>query len=366
MEPSAALTRAGGSESSFEGAAPADGGISRRDVLARSALATGGIALVGGGATTVLIRYFLSRSATYDGMGAVPHGGELSALTPNDKFYVVTKNLLDPAPRLSDWALDVGGMVNSPGTYGSLAALQRLPQQERAVTLECISLTVANHLISTAAWRGVLLEDVLKDRGGVKTGANRIVFHSADGYTSSLPLQQVLANKTMLAWHMNGVPLPSRHGFPLRAIVPGYYGEKSAKWLVGIELIDHNFKDFYDGEGWAKHPSKTFSRIDVPAKNRTIHGATTLQGIAFAGVRGIKMVEVSTDCGKTWSKATLKTPLSPQAWVFWTWPWANPAPGHHVLTVRATDGTGVLQTPTFERAPPDGASGYHFVPVRVA
>lgn len=343
-----------------------NGVIDRRTVLARSGLAAIATLVVGGGGATILIRYFLSRSASYDGFGATVKQGELPALTPNDHFYVVTKNVLDPAPRLSDWSFEVGGLVNNPGGYGSLSDLQRLPHVQRVVTLECISLTVANHLISTARWDGVLLEEVLKDRGGTKPGTTRIVFHSADGYTSSLPLDVVLANKSFLAWHMNGVPLPNRHGFPLRAIVPGYYGEKSAKWLVGIELIDHDFQDFYTGEGWAGHPSKTFSRIDAPRRKAVIHGPTTVQGVAFAGVRGIKSVEVSTDGGHSWSAATLKPPLSSQAWVFWSWHWANPRSGQHVLTARATDGTGTVQTSKHEGAPPDGASGYHYIPVHVA
>jgi len=184
-------------------------------------------------------------------------------------------------------------------------------------------------------------------------------------YTSTLPLDALLQHKTILARHMNGVPLPSRHGFPLRAIVPGYYGEKSAKWLVGIELIDHEYTDFYEGEGWSSRPSRTFSRIDVPRAKASVHGPMALKGVAFAGVRGIRSVEVSTDSGKTWSNATLIPPLSPQAWVFWTWQWANPPQGKHVLAVRATDGTGAVQTPKYERAPPDGASGYDFIPVQV-
>jgi len=339
--------------------------IARRTLLARSALTVGGTLVVGGGAVGGLLTYLLSRSASYDGHLNLPGPRGVSAITPNADFYVVTKNVVDPAPSLERWALDVNGLVGSPGQY-NLASLRRLPNETRAITLECISNEVAGDLISTAVWRGVPLAAVLGDRGGVKSPGNRVIFHSADGFTSTLPLQDLLQQRALLAWEMNGVALPTRHGFPLRVIVPGYYGEKSAKWIVGIEVVDTAFKDFYEGEGWSGQPLKTRSRIDLPQPGTVIRGPVTVQGIAFAGTRRIRTVEVSTDGGKTWNKATLKPPLSSESWVFWTWRWTHPGTGSHDLSVRAVDGTGAPQIAKVEGTVPSGASGYHHVPVRVA
>jgi len=339
--------------------------IARRTLLTRSALTAGGTLVVGGGAVGGLLTYLLSRSASYDGHRNVPGPRGLSAITPNGDFYVVTKNVVDPAPSLERWALDVNGLVGSSGQY-DLASLQRLPQEARTITLECISNEVSGDLISTAVWRGVPLEAVLRDRGGVKSPGNRVIFHSADGFTSTLPLQDLLQHRALLAWEMNGVALPIRHGFPLRVIVPGYYGEKSAKWIVGIEVVNTAFKDFYEGEGWSGQPLKTRSRIDLPKPGAVICGPVTVEGIAFAGTRGIRTVEVSTDGGKTWNKAALKPRLSSESWVFWTWRWAHPGIGSHDLSVRAVDGTGASQIAKVEGTVPSGASGYHHVPVRVA
>jgi len=338
--------------------------IGRRTLLARSALAAGGTLVVGGGTIGGLLTYLLSRSASYDGHLTLPGSKGLRPITPNADFYVVTKNVVDPAPSLERWALDVNGLVGSSGKY-DLGSLQRLTQETRAITLECISNEVAGDLISTAVWRGVPLEAVLRDRGGVKRPGNRVVFHGADGYTSTLPLHDLLQQRALLAWEMNGVALPIRHGFPLRVIVPGYYGEKSAKWIVGIEIIDTSFKDFYEGEGWSGKPLKTRSRIDQPQPGTMIRGPVTLKGIAFAGTRGIRTVEVSTDGGKTWNHAMLKPRLSSETWVFWTWRWSHPGMGNHDLSVRAVDGTGAAQIAKVKGTVPSGASGYHHVPVRV-
>jgi len=362
-----AVLRPWSAASTESGGTARPGTITRRGTLIQSGTAAVAVLLFGGGVVDILIRYFLSRSASYDGMGTFAKNAPMTAITPTDQFYVVTKNVLDPSPVLEHWGLDVGGLINNPGQYGSLAAIQRLPNVIRPVTLDCISNSLTSNLISTAVWRGVLLEDVLKDRGGVKTGANRIVLHGADGYTSSLPLDTVLAHKSLLVWEMNGRPLPPHHGYPLRALIPGYYGEKSMKWIVGIELLDHVFQDFYEGQGWSSKPSETFSRIDLPKSGSTIHrSGTTLHGIAFAGIRGIKAVEVSTDGGKTWSRATVTPPLSAQTWVLWSWRWRMPSAGTHTLTVRAVDGTGATQTSAVRAPAPDGVTGWHKVPVHVA
>jgi DMSO/TMAO reductase YedYZ molybdopterin-dependent catalytic subunit len=192
-----------------------------------------------------------------------------------------------------------------------------------------------------------------------------IIFTSVDGYQYSLALADLLEAHAFLAWQMNGEPLPQRHGFPLRAVVPGRYGEQSAKWLTRIEVVDQPYTGgLYQSQGWSSAPLHTMSRIDQPA-GRVQRGALTVAGIAFAGIRGIQQVEVSADNGLTWHAATLRPPLSEQSWVFWAWPWAPPGPGTYTLLARATDGTGAVQTEAQQGTVPAGATGWPHVTVQV-
>jgi DMSO/TMAO reductase YedYZ molybdopterin-dependent catalytic subunit len=186
-----------------------------------------------------------------------------------------------------------------------------------------------------------------------------------DGFSTSLPLPDLLQARTLLAWHMNGVPLPQRHGYPLRAVVPGRYGEQSAKWVTRIELTDTEYKGFYQSQGWSAAQLATNTRIDTP-RTQTPLGPVTVAGIAFAGIRGIAKLEISADGGATWNTATLQPPLSDQAWVFWHWVWNPPARGAYTLVARATDGTGALQIATDRGTVPDGATGLYRAKVVVA
>jgi DMSO/TMAO reductase YedYZ molybdopterin-dependent catalytic subunit len=163
---------------------------------------------------------------------------------------------------------------------------------------------------------------------------------------------------------MNGQPLPDRHGFPLRALVAGRYGEQSAKWLSRIELTDHPYKGFYQSQGWSDGPLSTMSRIDAPTSTASV-GAVTVSGVAFAGLRAITRVEMSADGGASWHDATLMLPLSDQSWRFWQWTWRPAAPGRYTLVVRATDSSGALQIGKVQPGVPNGATGWHSVQVLV-
>src|SRR5579885_3340081 len=126
---------------------------------------------------------------------------------------------------------------------------------------------------------------------------------------------------------MNGAPLENRHGFPLRAVVPGRYGEQSPKWLTRIEVVDHPYTGgLYQSQGWASTQVATTSRINQPSGSAPL-GPVQVAGFAFAGIRGIQKVELSADDGMTWHTATLMPPLSDQSWVFWTWLWTPPRAG---------------------------------------
>jgi DMSO/TMAO reductase YedYZ molybdopterin-dependent catalytic subunit len=241
----------------------------------------------------------------------------------------------------------------------------QLPAEMRAVTLECISNGIGGRLISTAQWRGIPLKTLLERAGSVGAPEGKhVVFTGVDGYVTSLPLPDLLEARTLLAYEMNGETLPERHGFPLRAIVPGRYGEQSAKWVTRIEITDHEVKGFYQSQGWSAAPLETISRIDAP-RSETPLGEIPISGIAFAGIRGIRQVEISVDGGSTWQRASLQPQLSEQTWVLWQWMWYPTAPGVYAIVARATDGTSKLQTQEKRGTVPNGATGWHEIKIVV-
>ena len=309
------------------------------------------------------------RSAEVAGDGGT--GRPPDPITPNDEFYVVSKNFLDPDPdRDGDWTIRVDGAVDHELTLGraDLTALAGQPV-EFVSTLTCISNPVGGPLISTARWTGVPLAAVLA-AAGVQEGVVDVVFHGRDDYADSIPLANALAPETALVWAMNGVDLPRAHGYPLRAIVPGRYGIKNVKWLERIELVREDYQGYWQRRDWTDDATvKTSSRIDAPREKGIVPAAEAaalgVAGIAFAGDRGISKVEVSLDGGETWQEATITDRPSPLSWVVWHLPWQS-APGTHTLLVRATDGTGALQIAERADPLPDGASGWHEVVAGIA
>jgi DMSO/TMAO reductase YedYZ molybdopterin-dependent catalytic subunit len=341
--------------------APTIRGISRRAALEAGGAAVLSLAVGSIAANRLLAEWFVRSNLAYEGMRTSE--SITAAITPNNDFYVVSKNVLDPTVRVERWQLEIAGLVHTPRSW-TLEQLRALASESRAITLECISNEVGGHLISTAQWRGVTLHTLLAAAGGALPTASHLIFYGVDGYTTSLPLADLFQARTLLAWEMNGQPLPDRHGFPLRALVAGRYGEQSAKWLSRIELTDHPYKGFYQSQGWSDGPLSTMSRIDTPTSAASF-GAVTVSGIAFAGLRAITRVEVSADGGATWHDARLLPPLSEQTWRFWQWQWRPLAPGHYTLVVRATDSSGELQTGAVRPGVPNGATGWHTVQVLV-
>lgn len=346
-----------------EAPSPTIAGVSRRAALEAGgavvlSLAVGGVAF-----NRLLDGWYARSNLSYEGMRTP--ASVTSAITPTRDFYVVSKNVLDPTVQVERWRLEITGLIRSPRSW-ALRELQALESESRAITLECISNEVGGHLISTAQWRGVSLKTLLAAAGGALPKATHVIFYSVDDYTTSLPLAALLDARTLLAWEMNGEPLPDRHGFPLRAVVAGRYGEQSAKWLSRIELTDHPYKGFYQSQGWSDKPLSTMSRIDTPTSAATL-GPVTVSGIAFAGLRAVTRVEVSADGGGAWHQATLLPPIATeaQAWRFWEWAWRPPRAGRYTLIVRATDSTGETQTSTVGPGVPNGATGWHSVPVLV-
>ena len=334
----------------------------RRQLLTRAGVAALGL---GAGAASVgLVQRYLQDYTAYDGTKTWPQNNSVPPIAPNDQHYVVTQNAVDPTPNTALWQLEVGGMVHTPGTY-TYEEVQKLPSISRAVTLECIANGTGDHLISTAIWQGVLLRTLLERHGGAQATAHYVSFYSVDGYNISLPLDEVLAVDALLVWRMNGAELPIRHGYPLRVLIPGRYGEENPKWLTRVELTDHFVQGLYSSQGWYNGPLHTISRIDHPRGKLALGQTVEIGGIAFAGNRGIQRVEVSVDNGVTWQQASLDQPLSPDSWRFWQLPWLPTRAGTYTLVARATDSTGETQTSHQQGTVPNGATGYHQITVSV-
>jgi DMSO/TMAO reductase YedYZ molybdopterin-dependent catalytic subunit len=284
------------------------------------------------------------------------------SVTPNQLFYVVDEEIIDPDLDPATWRLAIGGLVERPFqlTYDGLTSMSAV---ERYQTLECISNPVGGGLISNARWEGVPLPAVL-ERAGPRTGSAEVVFRCAGGYSESLSIDRAMAEDTLLAIGMNGNVLPRAHGFPVRLLSTGTYGMKNPKWLTSIEVVDRPYLGYWEQRGWSKQAIvKTWSRIDVPPRGADVSGTALIAGIAFAGEQTIMGVEVSTDGGSTWQTAQLETALSSLTWRRWLYRWTVEGSGDSGVLVRATDGLGLVQTAAVSRPHPDGASGYDAITV---
>jgi hypothetical protein len=285
-------------------------------------------------------------------------------VTPTAKFYTISISLFDPTPNPRTWRLKIHGLVEHPMSL-SLDELKAMPAYEAYVTFLCISNEIGGNLIGNALWKGVPLQDLLA-RAQIKAGARKVVLRADDGYSTGVPLERCLQPQTFLAYEMNGQELPSHHGFPLRAVIPGYYGMKQPKWLTEIEVVDYDYLGYWEERDWADEAVvKTMSRIDVPRHRSQVSlPGEAIAGVAFAGDRGIETVEYSLDGGQTWQEAQVKPALSPYTWVLWAAPLQVPQEGEYLLVVRATDGQGHRQEARIAEPLPDGASGYHKLRIR--
>ncbi|HEY2830876.1 MAG TPA: molybdopterin-dependent oxidoreductase [Sporichthyaceae bacterium] len=291
--------------------------------------------------------------------------GLSSYVTPNDDFYRIDTALVVPRLNAATWKLRIHGMVQHPITI-TYADLLRAPLIERDVTLMCVSNEVGEHLNGNARWLGVRIADVLSI-AGVLPGADAVKSRSVDGWTCGTPLSALTDpnRDAMFAIGMNGRPLPYEHGFPVRMVVPGLYGFVSAtKWITDLEVTRFDaFQAYWTQRGWSEQaPIKTQSRIDVvrPAAG----GATLVAGMAWAPHRGINKVEVLID--DEVHVAELAPWANRDTWRQWRLTDWHPTSGKHRLAVRATDGTGTVQTAQRADPVPDGASGYDTAVVSIS
>ncbi|MDQ6808276.1 MAG: molybdopterin-dependent oxidoreductase [Verrucomicrobiota bacterium] len=336
--------------------------------VSRRAIVFGGAALlVAGGVAGLLRKLYGYATFSYD--GTQYKGRSVQAITPNEQFYCVTKNVIDPDVNAALWRLEVSGRVDRRQTY-RLDRLRGLPAITQETTLMCISNGLDAGLMSNAVWKGVSMATLLQ-AAGVQSGATKVRLHGVDNYTDTFPLEKALDPTTLIAYEMNGEPLPQRHGFPARAIVPGYFGEKHVKWITRIEVGDDSVLGFYEQQGWGPDfIVPTRSRIDEPADGTSFDvGAAarvvTVRGVAFGGDRGIQRVEVSFSDGGTWTDAHLDYPGTRLTWALWSFAWHPPEADDYMLVVRATDGEGEVQELEEDRPFKSGTTGFHKIMVHV-
>jgi DMSO/TMAO reductase YedYZ molybdopterin-dependent catalytic subunit len=296
-----------------------------------------------------------------------PADGLTTFVTDNADFYRIDTALSVPQISRTDWKLRIHGMVDTEITY-TFEDLKQFDVVERAVTLACVSNPVGGNLISNAVWTGYRVRDLLA-RTGIQSGADMVLSTSHDGFTAGTPVEALTDDRdALLAIGMNGVPLPVEHGYPARLVVPGLYGFVSAtKWVVDLELTRFDRAEAYWTKlGWsARAPIKTQSRIDVPRNGaRVTAGWVTVGGVAWAQHRGIKAVEVRIDDGP-WQPARLGASYSNDTWRLWTFDWKT-TPGRHIITARAVDNTGAVQTEQPAPPAPDGATGWPTISVEVS
>src|SRR6266496_2208355 len=325
-----------------------------------------GVAVAGGG---VALARKLYRAATFSYDGTQYKGRIVEPITPNELFYCVTKNIVDPRVNVDLWHLEVNGLVQNRTTW-RFQDLVGFPAREQQTTLMCISNGLDAGLISNAIWKGIPLRDLL-DQAVPFSNAARVRLHGVDNYADTIPLEKAMKATTLLAYEMNGVRLPHRHGYPLRVVVPGYFGEKHVKWLTRIELTDPNAKGFYETQGWGPDfITPTRSRIDVPDYDSRfsisqLQQPIEVKGIAYGGDRGISRVEVSFDGGKSWRDAEIYYSGGDLAWSLWKTSWTPAAAGDYLLVVRATNGEGDVQEWYEDRGPFSGVAGLHQTVVHI-
>jgi len=272
-------------------------------------------------------------------------------------FYQMDEDLQRPDVDVSAWSLSVEGLVLQPQRL-SFADLLALPRRDQLVTQECVSNPVGGPLISTALFSGVSIAALL-DRAGVAAEATAVLFRAPDGHEEAIPLALARDPRVLLAYGMNGALLEQAHGFPARALLPGLYGYKGVKWVDTVRLTDDPRAGYWERNGWVAVPEvHTMARIDVA---RRVPEGLLVAGVAFAGRRGIRAVQVRVN-RSPWRAAEVHTPaLSPLTWVQWRL--TLPARGTVTLQARAIDGAGRVQTDTVHDQYPNGATGYHTVSV---
>jgi DMSO/TMAO reductase YedYZ molybdopterin-dependent catalytic subunit len=354
-------------------------GPDRRRFLTVTAAAAVVAAATGGAGEVLLWRFNVAalRAAVRLPSAAVkappvPAGAALKVpglsplFTSDASFYRVDTDLVVPQVSPEEWTLRITGMVDREIEL-SFADLLKLPLIEHDMTLVCVSNEVGGSYAGNARWLGASLPTLLR-KAGIRRGADQVLSTGTDGMTISTAVDTIMdGRQALIAVGMNGQPLPVQHGFPARMLVPGLYGYVSAtKWVTQLEVTTFASQQAYwTQRGYARQAAiHTESRIDVPQPLAQIKpGRVAVAGVAWAPHRGISRVEVNVD-GGPWHTAKLAATGGTDTWRQWMWPWDAPS-GLHTLQVRATDGTGALQTSARAGVFPSGATGWDSVVVTV-
>jgi DMSO/TMAO reductase YedYZ molybdopterin-dependent catalytic subunit len=274
-------------------------------------------------------------------------------LLVSEDFYQVDINNVDPTVDADDWTLSVTGAVDEELEF-DYDDLTELESEHRFVTLRCVGESLNGKKMDTALWTGVPVMDLL-DEADLNASENCcVMLRAADDFFEEFPLSAL--QNGFLAFEMNGEPLPRGHGYPVRALIPGHWGEINVKWLTEIEVLEEEVDGYWEKRGWhGTGPVETVAKLH--AVNHLDSGEIQVGGHAYAGTRGIQRVEVSTDGGETWDDATLSEPLpSEDAWRQWEYTYEADQP--HEVVVRATDGEGDLQPEEESDSFPSGPTGW--------
>jgi DMSO/TMAO reductase YedYZ molybdopterin-dependent catalytic subunit len=333
-------------------------GVRRREFLL-AALASSGLA-----SRYLRAQSFLrANSIGSFAFGAVSSSEGVNGLVTKNVDFFIRNHFKTPAINEDKWNLEVNGMV-SKALKLSYSDLLLASSVRRPLTLECAGNPSGGGGVSTAVWSGMPLGELLKE-AGVRPGAATVVFHGADSgegedvppgthFARAIPIQKALDPATLLAYEMNGAPLPADHGFPLRAMVPGWYGMDSVKWLTRIEVLQEPFKGYFQQERYvavkANGDRQTITRIKInskflrPSNEEKIRGETyRVEGVAWAGEGKVSKVELRVNGAGGWQPAILSGSPVAMVWTPWSYEWQISRPGQYTLEVRAVDEEGHAQ-----------------------
>jgi DMSO/TMAO reductase YedYZ molybdopterin-dependent catalytic subunit len=289
-------------------------------------------------------------------------------LVPTELFFV-RSSYPPPSIAPADWRMRVDGLVGQPQTL-DLAALRRLPTVDQECWLECAGNSRSryvppaegnqwgHHAVGDAVFTGVVVRDVLELAGGLRSEVVDVVFTGGDDarFQRALPRAVALQPDVLLAWAMNGQPLPAANGGPVRLIVPRWAGVASVKWPVHVEAVGDAFTGHYQTERYmmydtARQPLRPVREMPVKSviawpeagARLALAEPTTVFGFAWSGFGGIASVEFSHDAGQTWRAADLQPPPSALVWIRWQTSWTPGTSGRARLAVRARDSAGNTQ-----------------------
>jgi DMSO/TMAO reductase YedYZ molybdopterin-dependent catalytic subunit len=279
----------------------------------------------------------------------------LEGLVSGKDFYEVDIDNVNPVVTVDEWTLPVTGAVEQAHVI-DYEQLIEMDSVLRFKTLRCVSDPLNGKNMDNALWRAIPIKDVIEK---ANPQGEFVMLHATDGYYEEFPVAALETG--LLAYAKDGGVLPRQHGHPVRALIPGHWGEIDVKWIDEIEILDRPAKGFWEKKGWhGTGPATTVAKLH--ATNQLDSGRMQVGGHAYAGTRGIKRVEVSTDGGDSWNEATLSEPLSASidndVWRQWMYVY-EPPQGEHEVVVRAVDGTGDLQPKTGDDGVyPNGATGW--------